>query len=433
MSDRVVVIGDPNSVFVQAPVRYWRDCGVDAVILTSRWKGPSTVAGDLPVITAELLAPAWLQSATQGLYPLLDAMSTTLLAQDEDRIRVALSAWAHTASAPSLAPPVFDAILIAAAADVLSPACVFGHEAFAHGLATSLCRAPRRALFAWGADVLQYARMTDIAFAMVRQALHGVHYVLTNTMSIEDLLHNSFGVPRQRIAHISYGVDRRLFQRATPERAARIRSRLGVRPGARTVMNIRRFLPNWGNATAWPAMVTSAERHPDIHLILLGGVGTETELARALDEAQARGLRDRLTVLHGDAPMETVAELMSVADVSLSLAGTLEPVSWSVLQAAASGSAVIVADQASYACECDRGLAALRVTPASVEETTTAISALLHSPARRAAMAAASDRYVTTHHDRDAQFTRLLRIVAGAETADRLRAEGLRRPVAPCA
>ena len=58
--------------------------------------------------------------------------------------------------------------MIAAAVDALAPVCVLGHEAFAYGLATSLCRAPRRALFAWGADVLQYAAMTDVAGAMVR-------------------------------------------------------------------------------------------------------------------------------------------------------------------------------------------------------------------------------------------------------------------------
>ena len=59
MPDRVVVIGDPDSVFVQTPVRFWRDRGVDAVILTARWQGGRTVNGDLPVVSAESLAPPW--------------------------------------------------------------------------------------------------------------------------------------------------------------------------------------------------------------------------------------------------------------------------------------------------------------------------------------------------------------------------------------
>ena len=420
MRDRVVVIGDPESVFVQTPVRFWRDLGVDAVILTARWHGPATVDGDLPVVTAESLAPSWLKAAAHGLYPFVHAVNANSLAQDPSRVRTALRTWSHTAVPPSMAPPVFDALLIAAAADGLQPACVFGHEAFAYGLATSLCTAPRRALMAWGADVLHYAPMTDLTFAMVRQALHGVHYVLTNTSTMEDALHERFGVPRQHIARISYGVDRRSFRRATGPRAAQVRTKYGIAADAPVVMNIRRFLPHWGSAVAWPAMVAVARQRPEVHLVLLGGSGSEGDLERAAADARALGLDRRLTIIRGQAPLDTVAELMSVADVALSLVGTLEPVSWSVQQAVACGSAVVVADLASYALEGARGLAVQRVPPASVAHAVAAIAALLDDGARAAGMAAANDRYVSEHHDRDGQLTRLLRIVAGAAGAARL-------------
>lgn len=420
MSDRVVVIGDPNSVFVHTPVRYWRERGVDAVILTSRWNGPAVVDRDLPVVAAESLAPAWLQSAAHGLYPLLDAINTNSLSQDPDRVGKALHAWAHTAVPPSLAPPVFDALMIAAAADALRPSCVFGHEAFAHGLATSLCRAPRKALFAWGADVLQYAAMSDLAHALVRQALHGVHYVLTNSAGMEDALHERFALPRTNIAHISYGVDRRRFSRAAGHRAAAIRACHGIPPHARVVMNIRRFLPHWGSNAAWPVLRAVAEQRSDTHLVLLGGAGSEADLARVTNEALARGLRDRVTVMDGDVSLSTVADLMAVTDVAISLVEPLEPVSWSVLQAAASGSALVVGDQGSYADECARGLSAVRVPATNVAQASAATLALLDDGPRRAETAAANNRHVNTHHDQDLHLTRLLRIVAGGDAARRL-------------
>lgn len=424
MSDRVVVIGDPNSVFVQTPVRYWRDRGVDAVILASRWKGPAVVDGDLPVIAAESVAPAWLHSAAHGLYPLLEAISIRSLSQEPDRVHRALQAWAHTAVPPSLAPPVFDALLIAAAADALDPVCVFGHEAFAHGLATSLCRAPRKALFAWGADVLQYAAMSDITHAMVRQALHGVHYVLTNSAGMEDALHERFALPRASIAQISYGVDRRQFSRAFGSQAHAIRSRYGIAAGARVVMNIRRFLPHWGSDMAWRVLRAVAEHRRDTHMILLGGSGSAPELERVKREAASCGLLDRITVMDGDVSLSTVAGLMSVADVSLSLVEPLEPVSWSVLQAAACGSALVLGDQRSYEDECERGLAAVRVPAKNVSLAAAATVSLLDDSARRAAMATGNDHHVSTHHDQDVHFARLLRIVAGAGTAERLLAAG---------
>ena len=71
MPDRVVVIGDPASVFVQTPVRFWRERGVDAVILAARWQGGTTVDGDLPVVAAESLAPPWAVSAARAVYGML--------------------------------------------------------------------------------------------------------------------------------------------------------------------------------------------------------------------------------------------------------------------------------------------------------------------------------------------------------------------------
>jgi glycosyltransferase involved in cell wall biosynthesis len=420
VSDRVVVIGNPDSVFVQAPVRYWRSLGIDAVILTARWTGPASVGGDLPVLTAETLAPAWVRRAADGLYPLLDVVDASSLAHDRGRVRRALETWGPDAEAPLIAPPIWDALLIAAAADALEPACVLGHEAFAYGLATSLAAVPRRALFAWGADVLHYAAMSDIAGVLVRQALHGVDYVLTNAQSMDDAMHERFGVPRDRIALVSYGVDRRQFRRAIGERDARIRAAHGIAPGAPVVMNIRRFMPHWGATVAWAAMMAAAKRRPDVHLILLDGAPADAGLSKALEHARASGFANRITTIRGSIALDTVADLMSVADVSLSMVDSLEPVSWSVLQAASCGSAVVVGDQPTYRTECARGLAARLVQPRDVAAISGAILNLLDDDALRARMRADNDRFLTEHHDQHTQMTRLLRIVAGSETAARL-------------
>lgn len=419
-SDVVLVIGDPASVFVQTPVRFWRERGVDARILAARWSGGPVVAGDLPVESADVLAPPWVRTVVRGLSPVIDAANTVSLAHEAPRVATALAAWAHTGDPPSIVPPMTDALLIAAAVDVLAPVAVFGHEAFANGLATSLCRAPRRALLAWGADVLQYAPMTDVTMALVGQAVHGVHYVLTNTEPMADALHARFAVPRDRIARFSYGIDRRQFHRATPAQAARVRAAHGIPADARVVMNLRRFLPHWGSDLAWPAMLDLVQRRRDVHLVVLDGATTPAEIDRAAAEARERGLGAHITFVRGQAPLERIAELMSVTDVGLSLVRTLEPVSWSVQQAAACGAAVLAADQASYALECERGLTIRRTRDLSAAGLADEMSAFLDDRTVTAAMAQANQRYVVAHQDPDTEMTRLLRIVAGAAAAERL-------------
>ena len=420
MSDRVVVIGDPASVFVQTPVRFWRERGVDARILTARWSGGPVVDGDLPVESAEALAPAWVQAFAHGLCPVLDAANRISLAHDPARVTTALAAWAHTADPPSITPPIFDALLIAAAVDTLQPIGVFGHEAFAYGLATSLSRAPRRTMLIWGADVLQFAPMSDVTMALVRQAVDGLDYLLINSDTMAEAIHERFGVPPARLTRFSYGIDRRMFRPATTADARRIRDRWGIPAAARVVMNVRRFLPHWGSDVAWPAMAALAAARPDVHLVLLDGGATAAEIDRASVEARALGLEHRVTFVRGQVPLATVAELMSVADVGLSLVRTLEPVSWSVSQAAACGAALIVADQPSYALEAARGLDVCRTSALDPVSLVALVTELLDDPAARSRMAAANDAYVTAHQDREVELTRLLRLVVGASAAERL-------------
>lgn len=419
-SERVVVIGDPASVFVQAPVRYWRRCGVDAVIVTARWTGGTTVADGLPVVSAESIADPHVGTLMGRLAPTLGAVDALVASHDPERVRRALSTWALSATLPSIVPPIQDGLHIASAVDALAPVCVLGQEAFAYGLATAWCRAPRKALVVWGADVLHYADTSDIAHAMVRQALHGVHYVLTNAQPMADALQGRFGVPGARIASIAWGVDGTLFKRTTTPADAAIRARYGIPPNAPVVLNLRRFLPHWAAGTAWAAMLNVAQSRPDVHLVLLDGAPDNPYLARVIEEAAVTGLSDRLTAVPGNVPLETVAELMSIADVSLSLVDSLEPVSWSVLQAAACGSALVIGDQATYRDESARGLKSRFVPLREPRATATAVLELLVSADERREARRCNETYIRTHHDQSEQMGRLLRIAAGREVADRL-------------
>jgi glycosyltransferase involved in cell wall biosynthesis len=419
-SDRVVVIGDPASVFVQAPVRFWRSRGIDALIVTARWAGGATIADGLPVVSAEAVAPPQVGKLLDDLLPILGAVDGLLESHDPVRAHRALSTWGAGATLPSIVPPVQDGLHIAAAVDALSPVCVLGQEAFAYGLATAWCQARRKALVVWGADVLHYARTSDVAHAIVRQALHNVRYVLTNAQPMADALQRDFGIAEARIVSMAWGVDRTRFSRPSPTANAEIRARFGIPLDAPVVLNLRRFLPHWAADTAWSAMMAAATSRPDAHLVLLEGAPHNPHLARAVEEAAARGIGARLTAVVGNAPIETVAELMSIADVSLSLVDSLEPVSWSVLQAAACGSALVIGDQPTYRQEAARGLAARFVPLKDPGATTAAILDLLANVDASADLQRRNETYIRTCHDQSEQMARLLRITAGRDVAERL-------------
>lgn len=418
MADRVVVIGNPTSLFVQAPVRDWRRRGVDAVILTAHWD-TDTVADGLPVISAATLASAETRRAVATVTPYVSHLDAAIATHEGGRVQDAMRTWGPSARQPQLAPPVADALLIASALDVIQPVAALGHEVFAYGLATQLARAERRSLFVWGSDVLHAAWTSEAAYEMVRGALHAVRYVMTCADTMRAALHEQFGVPLDRIAVVSYGVDRQAFQRLNSQEAAALRATLGIPATARVVTNLRRFLPHWGAATAHDVILSLVLSRRDVHAVVFEGADESGPLTALLRDAAERQVAHRITAIRGHVPLSLVAQVMGMSDVSLSLVDSLEPFSLSVLQAAAAGSRLIVGAQETYRIECERGLVATLVPARDVAATVAAIDAVLDTPDGGRA-ASANQRFVAEHYDHDAAMLRQLRIVTGDAVATRL-------------
>lgn len=418
MSDRIAVIGNPESVFVQEPVRYWRRLGADACIVTPSWPS-ATVADGLPVVSAETIAPASVTRYAAAMTPLFAQLDGMVMRHEPDRVRAALHSWGPSAVLPSLAPPIRSAIVIAAALEVVRPVAVLGHEAFAYGLATQLAPETRRSLFVWGADVLHYAHTSDAAMTMVGQALRAMRFVLVGSESMQAEVHARFAVPLDRIAVVTYGVDSRQFHRATADEQHGLRSRYGIPPGAPILMNLRRFLPHWGASLASDVLLAALAARPDLHVIAIEGAQHSPHFEAFVDRASAMGARHRVTAVHGQMALDDIAALMTIADVGLSLVDSFEPLSLSVLQAAACGSELVVADQLTYRQACAAGLAATLVPPSTAAVTDAALAAIARSGAETTA-SVRNQRFIAMHHDHDAAMRRQLRIVAGEAVANRL-------------
>lgn len=424
MPETVLVLGNPASVFVQAPVRYWRARGIDARILTTRWDAPG-VAG-LPVVSAEAVVPAAVRAVIAATAPAFDHLDALIARHGVDRVKSALRTWGDSVGQPLLGAPLRDAPLLALAAAQLQACGVLGHEAFAYGTATSVAPAPRRALFAWGADVLHYAETSDAAFSMVRDALHGVRYVLVGSDTLKAHVSDRFALASDRVVVLDYGVDGSVFKRLTAAENARLRGESGIPAGARVVMNLRRYRTHWGAERVTGALLGLLGRRRDVYGLVVEGADGSIELDACLARAAEAGVRDRLVAVRGQVTPERVAELMGMADVAWSLVDSLEPVSLSVLQAAACGAQIVIADQDTYRQECARGLHATLLSDEGVEPVVEATCRLLDRPADAARTSAANLAYLAAHHDHGAAMDRLLHIVVGQATAARL----LRLPAA---
>ena len=373
-------------------------------MVTDRWDGPPTLPDGTRIVSA-------LDDPT-----LPERISYRLLGGILDRAWK-LSRWverdrharveARAGECPTFACPIPRAGAVARRALSLRPRFVFGMEAFQYGLATALCQGVPRILMPWGGDIYLYAEASAISFAMVRRALSRVDLVCPSAKTAASHLAVRFGIPANRIRAISWGVDRRRFRRAKSGRRAETLARYGIDPSRRLFLNARRFLPIWGCDIALEAFRRYAGEDPLAHFVMLGGTGTEGMVREARKLLRADGLEGRFTLFDGDTPFDVCVDLMSAADVFVSVMRVPDMRSFSILQAASAGGIPVLSDQSEYR-EMERdGFRALFVDPVD----TGAVVAALRECSGKSWLAeeirAANERYIGEHEDHEVQMATL--------------------------
>lgn len=322
-----------------------------------------------------------------------------------------------------------DALDLAKAARALRPTFVFGHEAAAYGLATSLCRDVPRILFPWGGDVFSCAETWPGAYWVIRQVLRSADLIVPSSVTGAKHVVERFAVPANRVQPISWGVDPQRLQRADAEKKKAICAQWQMPADRLLIFNCRRFAPQWGCHQAVLAFIEAARRLPDAHFVLLGGpaesIAPHVEASRR--QINAAGLSDRFTLIDHAIPFEAYEGLLTVVDVSVSLQGRGDMRSGSVVQAAGAGTALVLADNPEYRLMEQDGLCALFVEPSDIEAVAAAVIRYAREPALRQMTRDANRKYIAEYENHTTQMDRMLAHIEAAVYRFRRR----RRLVAP--
>lgn len=406
-----VMLCNSDSIFPRQLAAWWRRAGLETVLVTrtgTLHAGSGSIDGFRVVDVDESWGPPlYRQMDARLVRPILRRLEQRVLSKYvQRRHREPDLAVFRT---PLLATSLMLALPLARAARSISPRFVFGHEVTSYGLATALAHGVPRIIFPWGGDIFGLDESTPMHKMIARYALRNVELIVPSSTTAARHLVSNYGVNPDNVVPISWGVDLETFRPAWGAERAERRRRLGINPDAVVISNVRRFWPQWGCFVALEAFLQLAEESPETHFVLAGGSRTdEGPMPEAVRMIEARGLSSRFLILHGEVPLETIAEIMSVSDVAVSLAGRFDMRSSSVLQAAASGGAPVIGRHEEYELMIRDGFAALLVDPADAHQVVDAIRHLVVDQTARARMAAANARFVAEHEDQHRQMKRLL-------------------------
>ena len=236
----------------------------------------------------------------------------------------------------------------------------------------------------WGTDALVHGR--EEGRPRAEEAVRAADLVVVNSRALEQAS-LELGAPAERIRHVLWHVDLDGF---APDRTdPGLRSSLGWPDDALVVLSLRGMRPDMNLDVLVEAFGRVASGEPRARLVLAGESGP---MQGKIEELVARvGLTDRVALHRVGA--QDLPPLVAAADIVVSIANS-DSTPPSLLEAMASGRAVVCADAASIDEWVGPGEGAEIVPVRDAEATAAAILELLHDDARRRAYGERNQRVV---------------------------------------
>jgi glycosyltransferase involved in cell wall biosynthesis len=197
------------------------------------------------------------------------------------------------------------------------------------------------------------------------------------------------GFAGRRIEVIENGIDLERYSRPTDRSA--LRKELGLDPSRRYVVTIARFHPVKDHAMLLRAFARVAATRPDTDLLLAGDGPLRGELERQAADAGIAG-RVRFLGIRSDVPA-----LLQASDI-FALTSVSEAASLTLLEAMASGLAVVVTNVGGNPEIVRDGVEGLLVPRGDSEAAATALLRLLNDPVRADAMGTAGRARVESRY-----------------------------------
>jgi glycosyltransferase involved in cell wall biosynthesis len=235
----------------------------------------------------------------------------------------------------------------------------------------------------WGTDALVPGR--EEGRRRAEEAVRAADLVVVNSKALERAS-LELGAPAERIRHVFWHLDLAGFapERADPE----LRSSLGWPDDALVVLSLRHFRPDTNLDVLLLAFVHIADEEPRARLLLAGDGPLRERL-----EAMVRQLNLVDRVAFRRVREQDLPGLVAAADVVVSIANS-DSTPPSLLEAMASGRAVVCADAASIDEWVGPGQGAEIVPVGDRRQTAGAVLQLLRDDERRRAYGERNLRYV---------------------------------------
>ncbi len=251
---------------------------------------------------------------------------------------------------------------------------------------------------------------TKVAYlrAVLPRSVRRADQVTAPSQQVVDQIVARFGIPRERARPIPHGIGPALFEAVPEAEVARVRQTYDL--AGRWLLYPVITYPHKDHVTLVRAFARLAAAHPDVDLVLTGGVGPAEAAVR--EAIAASGVADRVR-RPGRVPRADLDALLDGA-AAVAFPSRYEGFGNGALEASARGTPVVASDATSLPEVVGDG--GLLVPPGDVAAWADALSRVLDDPALAARLGAAGRAHAATFTDRAGAEVLLFTIRTAADS-----------------
>lgn len=397
-----IIFGAFNSNFAAQQASFFHRKGIDVIIITQQKGLTGKLSDQTTVLSIDDYVPVAVKAFRWLLYMLgyvIDRIRNLVFSNSRSRTHD----WDQR-TFRRLLNRMVEALIVSWIVDRIEPLFVLGQQIDRYGLATASCRNYPRILMPFGQDIYKTQQRTW-RWLILMYALKHVELVLPASMAASDYLDSILHAPNKPVIKpISWGVDLKAFCRASEQDRVRICRQYQIDPASLIMLNVRRFVPDWGSKDVLKVFLELAQKKKDLHFVLIGNIRKGDTIVDAISLINARSLQGRFTIFEEFVPLDVLSDLMSISDYFTSFMIDKDMRSLSILQATACGSLPILNTQDEYLRMQAMGFEALFVDPKNTIETVNSILALIDDDTTQEYMRAKNREYMSKHEDEEIQI-----------------------------
>jgi len=155
----------------------------------------------------------------------------------------------------------------------IKPDILHAHYVFGYGTFAAFANYHPFVVSVYGSDVLREAKEAKIKRLMIDYVLRRADVIVPTAKFMKNYLHEEFGLSKDKIIRIPWGIDLKIFHRGYEKEVEKLRKKLSIDKDTFVVLSTKSMFPQWNIANILEAIPYVTKKYQNVVFVFIRGFG----------------------------------------------------------------------------------------------------------------------------------------------------------------